>query len=103
MSQVEKGPLFTLDLYGLAYLRVVEANPTSGSEIRTQQVRPVGPSRFTVEETYAQTRLPLDEASTIAPEAYFSQEFYDVEQVQVFSKSWTCVGYTQQLQRPGGV
>src|SRR5947209_1144146 len=56
---------------------------------------------FTLEETYRATRLPVDRARTLNPEAYRSPDYYDVERQRVFSEGWVCVGYTAQLAEPG--
>ena len=56
---------------------------------------------FTLEETYRATRLPVDRARTLNPEAYRSPEYDDVERQRVFSEGWVCVGYTAQLIEPG--
>ena len=63
----------------------------------------VGRSReaFTREETYRATRLPVDRATTLIPDAYRSPEFFEVERERVFAKSWVCVGYTAQAAAPG--
>jgi choline monooxygenase len=58
-------------------------------------------SVFTLEETYSATRPPVDRALTLNPEAYRSQDYYDVERQRVFSQGWVCVGYTAQLAEPG--
>ncbi|MEM9776195.1 MAG: aromatic ring-hydroxylating dioxygenase subunit alpha, partial [Chloroflexota bacterium] len=43
---------------------------------------------FLKEETYKHTRAPVELALTIIPEAYTSEEFYDLEQKQIFQNSW---------------
>ena len=58
---------------------------------------------YTREETYRATRLPVNLASTIIPDAYRSQRFYEVEQDRLWSKSWVCVGYASQVGAPGEV
>jgi choline monooxygenase len=40
---------------------------------------------------------------SLPPEVYYSSDYFDAEKQQVFGKSWVCVGYTQQLERPGGM
>lgn len=40
---------------------------------------------------------------SLPPDVYYSQEYFDAEKRLVFGKSWVCVGYTQQLERPGGM
>ncbi len=56
---------------------------------------------YTREQTYRATRLPVDRATTLVPDAYRSQTFYEVEQDRVFSKGWVCAGYTSQVREPG--
>jgi choline monooxygenase len=56
---------------------------------------------FTNEETYRLTRLPVQLAHTLNPEAYRSSEYYRLEQERVFGRSWVCVGYTSQVKEPG--
>lgn len=56
---------------------------------------------YTHEDTYRQTRLPVELATTLIPDAYRSSDFQEIEQRQVFSKGWVCVGYTSQVKEPG--
>jgi choline monooxygenase len=63
--------------------------------------RPVDPARFTEEELYARTRLPVDLASTLIPDAYCSPEFFALEQDRVFTSSWVAVGLVGDVDRPG--
>lgn len=65
--------------------------------------RPRTPEDFTREETYKQTRVPVDLASTLLPEAYTSEEFFAIEQERVFAKSWVPVGCTSQVEKTGQV
>ncbi|MGQ0601790.1 MAG: aromatic ring-hydroxylating oxygenase subunit alpha [Anaerolineales bacterium] len=58
---------------------------------------------FLREDTYQQTRLPVDWASTLIPEAYRSKEFFDLEQERLWATSWVAVGLTAQVQQPGDV
>jgi choline monooxygenase len=53
------------------------------------------------EETYRATRLPVDHASTLIPEAYRCPQFYAAEQERVWSRGWVCVGYTSQIREAG--
>jgi choline monooxygenase len=55
---------------------------------------------YTREETYAQTRLPVELATTLTPVAYTSPEFFELEQEKVFVRSWVAVGYASQLREP---
>jgi len=56
---------------------------------------------YTREETYRATRLPVELATSLIPDAYRSQDFFEVEEERVFGKAWVCVGYTCQVREPG--
>ena len=58
---------------------------------------------FTLEETYAATRRPVDLAETLPPAAYWSERFFALERERVFASSWVAVGCTAQLREPGDV
>ena len=63
--------------------------------------RPVLPAAFTREETYAATRLPVELASTLIPDAYVSPEFHALEAERVFARSWVPVCVTDEVAEPG--
>jgi choline monooxygenase len=63
--------------------------------------RPVPPAAFTKAETYAATRLPVDLASTLIPDAYTSPEFHALERERIFGRSWVPVCVTDELAEPG--
>ncbi len=63
--------------------------------------RMLGTSVYTREETYRHTRLPVERATTLIPDAYRSADYFEVEQEQVFSRGWVCAGYTCQVREPG--
>ena len=63
--------------------------------------RPIDPARFTAEDTYARTRLPVDLASTLIPDAYCSPEFFALERERVFASSWVAVGLVADVDAPG--
>jgi choline monooxygenase len=63
--------------------------------------RPLGRQAFDLPETYAGTRLPVDLATTLIPDAYTSAEFYELEQQRVFGGSWVGVATTSELAEPG--
>ena len=63
--------------------------------------RPVPPERFGDEATYRATRLPVDYASTLIPDAYTSEDFHALEQERVFETSWVPVCVTDELDGPG--
>ena len=63
--------------------------------------RPLPREAFLQEDTYAKTRLPVDFAWTLIPDAYTSQDFHEVEQQEVFAKSWVPVCVTDEVREPG--
>jgi choline monooxygenase len=63
--------------------------------------RPIDPSRFGDEDLYRHTRLPVDLASTLIPDAYTSPEFFALEQDRVFTSSWVAVGLVGDVDGPG--
>jgi phenylpropionate dioxygenase-like ring-hydroxylating dioxygenase large terminal subunit len=63
--------------------------------------RPLGRESFDRPETYAATRLPVDLATTLIPDAYTSAEFYELEQQRVFAGSWVGVATTSDVAEPG--
>ncbi|MCD2198105.1 aromatic ring-hydroxylating dioxygenase subunit alpha [Actinomycetospora endophytica] len=67
----------------------------------TLPARPVDPARFTDEEVYRRTRLPVELASTLLPDAYCSPAFFALEQDRVFSSSWVAVGCAADVDAPG--
>src|SRR3954466_15957402 len=63
--------------------------------------RPVDPALFTDESTYRHTRLPVELASTLLPDAYTSPEFFALEQERTFATGWVAVGIASDVDRPG--
>ncbi len=63
--------------------------------------RPLPAARFTEPETYRRTRLPVDRASTLIPDAYCSPEFFALERERVFATGWVAVGFVADVARPG--
>ena len=63
--------------------------------------RPLPADAFTRAETYAATRLPVDFASTIVPDAFTSDAFFELERHHVFARGWVAVGVTSELEAPG--
>ena len=64
-------------------------------------VRPVPPEQFDEATTYRATRLPVDYASTLIPDAYTSDAFHALEQDRVFGSCWVPVCVTDELEGPG--
>ncbi len=63
--------------------------------------RPVAPERFGDEATYAATRLPVDYASTLIPDAYTCEDFHALERERVFGTAWVPVCLTDEVREPG--
>ena len=64
-------------------------------------MRPLPREAFLQEDTYAKTRLPVDFAWTLIPDAYTSPDFHEVEREQVFAKSWIPVCVADEVAEPG--
>ena len=60
-------------------------------------------SKFEQDAYWAEVRKPVDEATTIPPEVFRSQEFYDLEHEKILSKTWVCVGTADQVRHHGDV
>ncbi|MEO9175091.1 MAG: aromatic ring-hydroxylating dioxygenase subunit alpha [Gaiellales bacterium] len=63
--------------------------------------RPLARAAFSAPETYAATRLPVDLASTLIPDAYTSDDYFELEQRRVFAGSWVGVAMTSEIAEPG--
>ena len=61
------------------------------------------PQLFTKPETYNPIRPPVEEASTLIPDAYTSNDFFMIEQEKVFANSWVAVGCVQKVYNPGDI
>lgn len=59
------------------------------------------PELFAEASTYRATRLPVDYASTLIPDAYTSDAFYASEQERVFGTAWVPVCVTDEVAAPG--
>lgn len=69
--------------------------------LRGNPPRPVPAAAFTREATYGATRLPVDQASTLIPDAYVSPEFHALELDRIFGRSWVPVCVKDELADPG--
>ena len=58
---------------------------------------------FTKTDTYRQIRLPVDQASTLIPDAYTSDDFFALEQKKIFANSWVAVGCFPQVNNRGDI
>ncbi len=59
--------------------------------------------KFLEERTYAQTRKPTEQASTINPEVYYDEHYYALEKEQVFRRNWVTAGLAQDIKNPGDI
>jgi choline monooxygenase len=76
---------------------------TTSGRNGTPRPRPLPAEAFTDERTYAGTRMPVDLAVTLIPDAYTSQAFFDIERERVFATSWVAVGTVGQVEETGQV
>ena len=58
---------------------------------------------YTQPETYGLSRLPVDQASTLIPDAYTAADFFALEQEKIFATAWVAVGCLQQVKNPGDI
>ena len=58
---------------------------------------------YTKLDTYRQIRLPIDQASTLIPDAYTSDNFFALEQEKIFSNSWVAVGCLPKVRKQGDI
>jgi phenylpropionate dioxygenase-like ring-hydroxylating dioxygenase large terminal subunit len=54
-------------------------------------------------KTYASLRLPVEQATTLLPEAYRDPEFFALEHERIWQKSWVAVAYSSQLADVGDI
>ena len=58
---------------------------------------------YTQPETYGLSRLPVDQASTLIPDAYTAADFFALEQEKIFATAWVAVGCLQQVKNSGDI
>ena len=58
---------------------------------------------YSRKSTYNMSRLPVEEASTLIPDAYTAEEFFSLEQEKVFASSWVAVCCLPQVRKPGNI
>jgi len=58
---------------------------------------------YTKLDTYRQIRLPIDQASTLIPDAYTSDNFFALEQEKIFLNSWVAVGCLPKVRKQGDI
>jgi choline monooxygenase len=54
-------------------------------------------------ESYASLRRPVEQATTLLPEAYGNAQFFEVERLRIWRRSWVAVGYASQVPAPGDI
>ena len=60
-------------------------------------------SQFLNESFYQATRLPTEQARSIAPDAYYNEEFFRLEQRQVFHRNWVTAGPVSRVKNTGDI
>jgi len=78
-----------------------EKGKAVSDRLQSNPPRPIPPAAFTRAETYGATRLPVDQASTLIPDAYTSPEFHALELDRIFGRSWVPVCVTDEVAEPG--
>jgi len=63
--------------------------------------RPLPREAFVQPETYASTRLPVDHATSLIPDAYTSADFHALEQERLFARNWVPVCLDAELADAG--
>lgn len=63
----------------------------------------VAGDRWSDPTTYGQTRLPVDEATTLPGSVYQDENFYNMEKERIFQSSWVAAGELCDLSQPGDV
>lgn len=58
---------------------------------------------FRSESTYKETRLPVEYASTLIPDAYRSRSYHNEEREQLFASGWVAVAARSEVSEPGQV
>jgi choline monooxygenase len=53
------------------------------------------------DQSWAGTRAALRSSTGLDPDAYASQDFFDVEQQRVFERAWVCVGMASEVAESG--
>jgi choline monooxygenase len=80
---------------------LLAAHAGAGSAPPGNPPRPISADAFTDPATYTATRLPIEEASTLIPDAYTSEAFHALERERVFARSWVPVAVTGEIPEPG--
>jgi phenylpropionate dioxygenase-like ring-hydroxylating dioxygenase large terminal subunit len=63
--------------------------------------RPLPREAFLQADTYAATRLPVDHATSLIPDAYTSHDFHALEQERLFTRTWVPVCLGSDIAGPG--
>ena len=63
--------------------------------------RPLPREAFLQADTYAATRLPVDHATSLIPDAYTSPDFHALEQERLFARTWVPVCLGSDISGPG--
>ena len=79
----------------------MQARNGKRGQVHGNPPRPLTGSAFAREETYAATRLPVELASTLIPDAYTSPEFHALERDAIFARSWVPVCVADEVAESG--
>ncbi len=77
--------------------------PNGKATYMNRSPKPFSAEDYIDPETYQQTRVSVESALTMIPEAYTCETFYAIEQERVFGNSWVPVALTSQVRDPGDV
>ncbi len=58
-------------------------------------------TRILIDTLAKSLSTPLEEARGLPPQAYLSEEFYELEQEFLFRRDWVCIGREEEAENPG--
>jgi len=56
---------------------------------------------YICEDSYRQTRAPVNMATTLLPDAYRKETYFQLEQDRVYGSSWVAAGYLEEVDSTG--
>ena len=87
--------------YGIVETRPVTLWFRVPREIPRLMQRPLLRDAFLDPATYTRTRLPVDHATSLIPDAYTSEDFHTLERERLFRQNWVPVCLAGELAEPG--
>ncbi|MGH8047702.1 MAG: aromatic ring-hydroxylating oxygenase subunit alpha [Chthoniobacterales bacterium] len=82
-------------------LHIAQTEAAVRRSAATGGIRPERPLDEVLADIQRTAALPLEQATTLPPEAYTSATFYKWELEHVFQPEWLCVAHISQLPEPG--